>query len=1336
MSIVAHWFSLVLSLAFFASQIAPNTQAAPASKPNIIVILADDLGWPDLGIMGARDFPTPHIDSLATNGVRFLNGYVSAPICSPSRAGFITGRYQQRFGHEINPGPRLERNSIFGVPLTQAIFGNRMKDLGYATAWIGKSHLGGAPEYHPLRRGFDQFFGFIEGHHDYFPTNHNDLDPIMAGTTATGPTNANETAYLTTAFQRECVNFIRSHTNQPFFLYAPFNAIHFPLQAETNHFTGLDRDDYTTVPRYIAAAMMRALDDAVGDILTNLTQLNLLTNTLIFFTSDNGAPAPTGLDRNGSVNFPLQGYKGSLYEGGVRVPFLVQWPGQIPPRVDSNTVVSTLDILPTSVAAGGGTIQPAWKLDGQNLLPYLKQPSGPASRDLFWRLETEGGDGIPPGPSAVRSGDWKMVKPSRGSNWELYDLSTDIREATNLANAFPEIVQQLVAKFHTWDAQNARPLWDFNTTNYLTPEFIREDIRVGAASVSYRVPEFLPGSNKVAFQNAAGEIWIGDIDPKTGTFISATGQDQWVDTRISTFDRLSWGFSTNGPALFYSKMIPGQGYQIWRARASDNFAPAPLLASRNGFAPRATQNPGDASVYINFTAGGQVSDVNAWFNETDPGSDTLLSRALPATLNSCWIPNSRNLVYAGYPTPQSTVSQLIHLDTATGITNLITTGLENKTDARAFLAAELDGEVLYVAISGRTTLNFYRALPNQTFSNVVSIAFPPNAPMPDIYSLETLPGGRSYNGTSYFCFAAVRNGDPGDTSIWLLSLGPDSNHLIRRVDNDPLDPDVPLQPGRRDPKFFIGENELFVFYSQGYGDNVELRRARTGIKLPDFRGEPTGFTSLQYSRDFSAGSADPTGRAMNNTETTALLAHSGWLFAGQGSHMGIPYPTNPPIPTNWSGAQILVKTSSVAPWRVDYTATNKLDPFPIHRRVEALVSLKLTTPTGLADFIVASMSDITSTGALAASVRFRAPDGEWKHSHVTTAPEEAYPTAFTSHKVGNAQNIFAGLSNGQIHRGSYNDNITNLIWNTDHELRIPGAAITSFAEVAGKLYAATGLAQPGSGAPVQGGIYVRAEATPDWFPVYRPPFPTNVFDRRAQDLLIRGLTAVPSPNGDSSHVLLFARWPGVIEHIDPLDDYAATIELDLRDFFARNLADENIREGAITAAYTGFTAATNPVTGELIHLVGVWLKTANASPESHFLIRYPDATYELATIPNSIAGTELRATRAIAVSPFAEDSSASFYFGGYDTGEQESHDTAWIERGGWFEWPSLTIGRPIPPEWQLTWPATSEDWLLESATNLPASWQSVTDFTTRSTTENAISIASPEPGKFYRLRRP
>lgn len=211
-SALAHGALVALAAVLILSGGAGSGSAA-TPKPNIIVILADDLGWPDLGVQGATDIRTPHINSLATNGVRFRNGYVTSPLCSPSRAGLMTGRCQQRFGHEMNPGPLLETNSIFGLPLTETTLGNRLKLLGYATGWIGKSHLGGAPEYHPRQRGFDEFFGFIEGHHNYInpgiPTNQ--PDPIVRGTTPEPETN-----YLTTAFSREITNYISRHAAEPF----------------------------------------------------------------------------------------------------------------------------------------------------------------------------------------------------------------------------------------------------------------------------------------------------------------------------------------------------------------------------------------------------------------------------------------------------------------------------------------------------------------------------------------------------------------------------------------------------------------------------------------------------------------------------------------------------------------------------------------------------------------------------------------------------------------------------------------------------------------------------------------------------------------------------------------------------------------------------------------------------------------------------------------------------------------------------------------------------------------------------------------------------------------
>ena len=266
-----------------------------ASRPNVIIILSDDLGYADLGAQGCRDIPTPAIDSIARNGIRFTSGYVTAPVCSPSRAGFLTGRYQQRFGHETNPGTSLETSPFFGLPLTETTLGDRFKDLNYSTGWIGKSHQGGTPQFYPLRRGFDEFFGFIESHHDYFDTGERlDLqdDPIRNGTNAIV-----ESSYLTTAFARECVQFIDRHANEPFLLYAPFNAVHFPQQATTNLIQRAAQLPIDEPRRRIMAAMLLGLDDAVGAILAKLRQLNLETNTLIFFTTDNGGNPPARLQQ-------------------------------------------------------------------------------------------------------------------------------------------------------------------------------------------------------------------------------------------------------------------------------------------------------------------------------------------------------------------------------------------------------------------------------------------------------------------------------------------------------------------------------------------------------------------------------------------------------------------------------------------------------------------------------------------------------------------------------------------------------------------------------------------------------------------------------------------------------------------------------------------------------------------------------------------------------------------------------------------------------------------------------------------------------------------------------
>jgi arylsulfatase A-like enzyme len=432
----------------------PVTASAESKKPNVLVILADDLGYGETSIQGNPQIPTPNIDSIGKNGVRFTSGYVSGPYCSPTRAGLFTGKYQQRFGHEFNPGPAQTAGQEVGLPVEEKTIGDRFKEAGYTTGWFGKSHLGYAPQFHPLKRGFDEFYGFLGGAHDYFDAAGDKANPILNGTE---PVQAIK--YTTESFAEEAVSFIDKNKEKSWFVYLPFNAVHGPLQATEKYlarFANIEDQKRRTF-----AAQLSAMDDAIGTVLEKVRALGQEENTLIFFFSDNGGPTPQTTSQNG----PLRGFKSQTWEGGVRVAWLVQWKGHIPAGQVDNRPVIQLDILPTALAAVGVEAKPEWKLDGVNLLPYITGEKKNAPHDaLYWRFGSQ---------IAIRKGPWKLVKApapgalprSLGTNAstegaELYNLDTDIGESKNLATSEPEKLKELAAAWDKWNAELVPPKWE------------------------------------------------------------------------------------------------------------------------------------------------------------------------------------------------------------------------------------------------------------------------------------------------------------------------------------------------------------------------------------------------------------------------------------------------------------------------------------------------------------------------------------------------------------------------------------------------------------------------------------------------------------------------------------------------------------------------------------------------------------------------------------------------------------------------------------------------------------------------------------------------------------
>ena len=452
--------------------------AETSSQPNIILLLADDLGSGELGFQGNSQIPTPHIDSVAENGVKFSQAYVTAPNCSPSRAGLLTGRIPTRFGYEFNPIGARNEDPGTGLPSKETTLAEWLHDRGYTTGLVGKWHLGGAADYHPMRHGFDEFFGFTHEGHYFLPPpwegattmlrrktlpggkkgrwesdhliytthmGHNEPDYDANNPIIRGGQPVAEAAYLTDAFTRESVDFVNRHADKPFFLYVAYNAVHSPLQGTDEYMKKFSHIE--DIHRRIFAAMLGNLDESVGSILDAVRKNNLEENTLVIFLSDNGGPTRELT----SSNLPYRGEKGQMYEGGIRVPMALQWKGTLPAGKVFHGLTTSVDLFAT---IGSFFDEEIPVMDGVNLMPFLLGGKNTQPHETFyWRQGKR---------TAVRSGDWKLIN-MRGSikspSWELYNIASDSTESNDIAEANPQKVQELFQIWKSYQNKMASPLF-------------------------------------------------------------------------------------------------------------------------------------------------------------------------------------------------------------------------------------------------------------------------------------------------------------------------------------------------------------------------------------------------------------------------------------------------------------------------------------------------------------------------------------------------------------------------------------------------------------------------------------------------------------------------------------------------------------------------------------------------------------------------------------------------------------------------------------------------------------------------------------------------------------
>jgi len=426
---------LILSLASCAARTKTPTEA----PPHVVIFIADDLGWKDVGFNGCKDIPTPHLDHLATEGIRFDDAHVSASVCAPSRSGFTLGRYQQREGCEGNG------RAGHGLPMTHVrTFPLLMQEAGYETVCLGKWHLGQEPGRHPMAQGYEHFSGFLGGSRSYWPLKKSSRAHALERDRT--PVDESEVDYLTDWITREACTRIRERDKKrPLMMVVNYNAPHTPMHARKEDL--LRFKHIRNKRRRTYAAMVWRMDQGIGKVLAELDLQGMAANTMVVFFSDNG-----GATNNASDNGPWRGMKGSKWEGGHRVPFVIRWPGRLAPGRYAEPIV-TFDLLPTCIAAAGRPA-PSWT-DGVDLLPYLRRTrSGVPHGTIYWRRMVA---------AAIRDGRWKLVRiekeDGKGHDWHLIDLQADPGEIHDVLTANRAVYERLSDELETWEAQLEPPLW-------------------------------------------------------------------------------------------------------------------------------------------------------------------------------------------------------------------------------------------------------------------------------------------------------------------------------------------------------------------------------------------------------------------------------------------------------------------------------------------------------------------------------------------------------------------------------------------------------------------------------------------------------------------------------------------------------------------------------------------------------------------------------------------------------------------------------------------------------------------------------------------------------------